>query len=136
MTPNSPVGGLIGLNFSQDNIKFVSRVFGTQVLRRSFQPLGCSRRLRTTSVRGLYKQWVCEGRHTVAPALREAERISEGVSIPFSDRSDISRVVFAGVEGLELYPELPPFILTCSTRGGSDALEALETGDKGRSSRG
>ena len=72
--------------------------------------------------------------HTVAPTPRGAEWISEGVSTPFSDRSDISRVVFAGVEGLELYPELPPFILTA--RGGSEALEAVETGDKGRSSRG
>jgi hypothetical protein len=136
MTPDSPVGRFIGLNFSQDNIKLVSRVFGTQVLRRSFQPFGCSRRLCTTSDRQsmiLYKQCLWKGGRTVAPALREAEWISEGVSTPFSDTS---RVVFAGVEGLELYPELPPFILTCSTRGGSDALEAVETGDKGLSSRG
>ena len=47
MTPDSPVGGLIRLNFSQDNIKFVSRVFGTQVLCSSFQPFGRSRRLCT-----------------------------------------------------------------------------------------
>jgi len=48
MTPDSPVSGLIRLNFSQDNIKLVSRVFGTQVVRRSFQPFGCSRRLCKT----------------------------------------------------------------------------------------
>jgi len=47
MTPDSPVGGLIRLDFSQNNIKLVSRVFGKQVLCRSFQPFGCSRRLYT-----------------------------------------------------------------------------------------
>ena len=45
MTPDSPVCGLVRLNFSQDDIKVVSRVFGTQVLRRPFQPFGRSRRL-------------------------------------------------------------------------------------------
>jgi hypothetical protein len=88
MTPDSPVGRFIRLNFSQDNIKLVSRVFGTQVLRRSFQPFGCSRRLCTTSDRQsmiLYKQCLWKGGHTVAPALREAEWISEGVSTPFSE---------------------------------------------------
>jgi len=44
MTPDPPVSGLIRLNFSQNDIKLVSRVLGTQVFRRSFQPFGCSRR--------------------------------------------------------------------------------------------
>jgi len=36
MTPDSPVGRFVRLDFSQDDIKLVSRVFGTQVLRRQF----------------------------------------------------------------------------------------------------
>ena len=49
MTPDSPVGGFIRFDFSQDDIELVPRVFGTQVLRRSFQPLRCSGRLRGIS---------------------------------------------------------------------------------------
>lgn len=41
VTSDSPVCGLIRPNFSQDDIKLVSRVFGTQQLCRPFQPLGC-----------------------------------------------------------------------------------------------
>ena len=45
MTPDSPVSGFIRLDFSQNDIKLVSGVFGTQVLRRSSQPLRRSGRL-------------------------------------------------------------------------------------------
>ena len=45
MTPDSPVGGQIRFDFSQDDVKLVHRVFGTQFLRRMSQPLGCSGRL-------------------------------------------------------------------------------------------
>ena len=45
MTPDSPVSGPVRLNFSQNNVELVSRVFGTQVFRRSFQPFRCSGRL-------------------------------------------------------------------------------------------
>ena len=46
MTPNSPVVGFLRLSFSRNSIELASRIFGTQVLHRSFYPFGCDRRLK------------------------------------------------------------------------------------------
>ena len=72
MTPDSPVSGPIRLNFSQNNVELVSRVFGAQVLRCSFQPFRCSRRLYemylVVSPRSCMESSQREGTHRCADA--------------------------------------------------------------------